>query len=52
MERNSVDGKGLLGKTPAEMNTFPSNPAEYEHAVRNVEDARAENSLERVHKMP
>eukprot|EP00268_Persea_americana_P018202 TRINITY_DN1900_c0_g1_i7.p1 TRINITY_DN1900_c0_g1~~TRINITY_DN1900_c0_g1_i7.p1 ORF type:complete len:1072 (-),score=180.51 TRINITY_DN1900_c0_g1_i7:554-3769(-) len=40
--------EGLLEKTPAEVNTFLSNPREYISAMKNAGDAQARNNLERV----
>lgn len=40
--------EGLLEKTPAEVNTFLSNPGEYMSAMKNAGDAQARNNLERV----
>ncbi|CAJ2640355.1 unnamed protein product [Trifolium pratense] len=39
---------GLLEKTPAEVNTYLSNPSEYTNAMRNAGDAQARDNLERV----
>jgi ubiquitin-activating enzyme E1 len=39
---------GLLEKTPAEVNTYLSNPGEYTNAMRNAGDAQARDNLERV----
>jgi hypothetical protein len=38
----------LLEKTPAEVNTYLSNPSEYTNAMRNAGDAQARDNLERV----
>eukprot|EP00262_Sarcandra_glabra_P002275 TRINITY_DN1254_c0_g1_i2.p1 TRINITY_DN1254_c0_g1~~TRINITY_DN1254_c0_g1_i2.p1 ORF type:complete len:1125 (+),score=211.89 TRINITY_DN1254_c0_g1_i2:118-3492(+) len=40
--------EGLLEKTPAEVNTFLSNPSEYTSAMKNAGDAQARDLLERV----
>ncbi|OMO82888.1 Ubiquitin/SUMO-activating enzyme E1 [Corchorus capsularis] len=40
--------EGLLEKTPAEVNAYLSNPAEYKAAQRNAADAQARDNLERV----
>ncbi|XP_042013546.1 ubiquitin-activating enzyme E1 1-like isoform X1 [Salvia splendens] len=40
--------EGLLEKTPAEVNAYLSNPAEYASAMRNAGDAQARDNLERV----
>ncbi|KAG8063770.1 hypothetical protein GUJ93_ZPchr0003g18187 [Zizania palustris] len=39
---------GLLGKTPNEVNSFMSNPAQYAAAMRKAGDAQARELLERV----
>lgn len=39
---------GLLEKTPAEVNTYLSNPSEYATAMRKAGDAQARDNLERV----
>ncbi|CAI8596979.1 unnamed protein product [Vicia faba] len=39
---------GLLEKTPAEVNTYLSNPSEYTTAMRKAGDAQARDNLERV----
>ncbi|GAU33251.1 hypothetical protein TSUD_333740 [Trifolium subterraneum] len=39
---------GLLEKTPAEVNTYLSNPSEYTNAMRTAGDAQARDNLERV----
>ncbi|CAJ2633015.1 unnamed protein product [Trifolium pratense] len=39
---------GLLEKTPAEVNTYLSNPSEYTNAMRTAGDAQAKDNLERV----
>lgn len=40
--------EGLLEKTPAEVNAFLNNPAEYASAMRKAGDAQARETLERV----
>ncbi|OVA02774.1 Ubiquitin/SUMO-activating enzyme E1 [Macleaya cordata] len=40
--------EGLLEKTPAEVNTYLSNPTEYINAMKNAGDAQARDNLERV----
>ncbi|KAK7300899.1 hypothetical protein RJT34_11750 [Clitoria ternatea] len=40
--------EGLLEKTPAEVNTYLSNPSEYANAMKNAGDAQARDNLERV----
>ncbi|OWM68733.1 hypothetical protein CDL15_Pgr024920 [Punica granatum] len=40
--------EGLLEKTPAEVNAYLSNPAEYTKAMINAGDAQARDTLERV----
>ncbi|XP_061347151.1 ubiquitin-activating enzyme E1 1-like [Gastrolobium bilobum] len=40
--------EGLLEKTPAEVNSYLSNPSEYSTAMRNAGDAQARDNLERV----
>ncbi|XP_077217611.1 ubiquitin-activating enzyme E1 1-like [Tasmannia lanceolata] len=40
--------EGLLEKTPAEVNTFLSNPNEYTSSMKNAGDAQARDLLERV----
>ncbi|XP_044505408.1 ubiquitin-activating enzyme E1 1 isoform X1 [Mangifera indica] len=40
--------EGLLEKTPAEVNAYLSNPAEYTTAMTNAGDAQARDNLERV----
>ncbi|XP_058075084.1 ubiquitin-activating enzyme E1 2-like isoform X2 [Magnolia sinica] len=40
--------EGLLEKTPAEVNSFLSNPSEYVTAMRTAGDAQARDLLERV----
>ncbi|OAY24226.1 ubiquitin-activating enzyme E1 1 isoform X2 [Manihot esculenta] len=40
--------EGLLEKTPAEVNAYLSNPAEYTSAMANAGDAQARDTLERV----
>ncbi|KAK7321373.1 hypothetical protein VNO77_31960 [Canavalia gladiata] len=40
--------EGLLEKTPAEVNTYLSNPSEYTNAMRNAGDAQARDNLERI----
>jgi ubiquitin-activating enzyme E1 len=40
--------EGLLEKTPAEVNAYLSNPAEYTAAMVNAGDAQARDNLERI----
>ncbi|KAK8564704.1 hypothetical protein V6N13_019865 [Hibiscus sabdariffa] len=40
--------EGLLEKTPAEVNSYLSNPSEYAMSMRNAGDAQAKDNLERV----
>ncbi|XP_058077035.1 ubiquitin-activating enzyme E1 2-like isoform X2 [Magnolia sinica] len=40
--------EGLLEKTPAEANTYLSNPSEYTSAMKSAGDAQARDLLERV----
>ncbi|CAI9761300.1 unnamed protein product [Fraxinus pennsylvanica] len=40
--------EGLLEKTPAEVNAYLSNPAEYTSAMRNAGDAQARDNLEHI----
>ncbi|XP_057433289.1 ubiquitin-activating enzyme E1 1-like isoform X2 [Lotus japonicus] len=40
--------EGLLEKTPAEVNTYLSNPSEFTNTARNAGDAQARDNLERV----
>jgi ubiquitin-activating enzyme E1 len=40
--------EGLLEKTPNEVNSFLSNPAQYAAAMRKAGDAQARELLERV----
>ncbi|KAJ4725523.1 putative Ubiquitin-activating enzyme E1 [Melia azedarach] len=40
--------EGLLEKTPAEVNTYLSNPVEYTTATANAGDAQARDNLERI----
>ncbi|KAK6935687.1 THIF-type NAD/FAD binding fold [Dillenia turbinata] len=40
--------EGLLEKTPAEVNAYLSNTAEYTSSMRNAGDAQARDNLERV----
>ncbi|KAJ4823518.1 E1 ubiquitin-activating protein [Turnera subulata] len=40
--------EGLLEKTPAEVNAYLRNPAEYTSAMKNAGDAQAKDNLERI----